>query len=205
MDSVGKLNNMVSGHECVDLGLSVKWASCNVGAVKPTDCGDYFAWGETKPVPDYRAVHCHTWSTKMPSIGGNPEFDAATANWGDQWRLPTPAEIDELIDKCHWEWTNEDGINGYRITGTNGNSIFIPAAGYRLGTELKYVGEYCHCWSTTPVEWCNNGSYILYFGEGNIYRIWNFRYFGRSIRAVCKPQPVIKGICTCNKSEYLKL
>lgn len=176
----------VDGHECVDMGLSVKWALCNIGASTPYECGDYFAWAEINPVEDYRAIHCKAWGKRVPFIGGNAELDAATARWGENWRMPTGTEIDEIVDKCNCQWTNEGGINGCRVTGPNGNSIFIPAAGYKMGTKLKYVGEYCHCWSATPNEWCKNSAYILYFGEGNVYRLWNMRFFGRSIRAVTR-------------------
>ncbi len=176
----------VDGHECVDLGLSVKWATCNIGAATPFDFGDYFAWAEINPVPDYRARFCKSWGKLLPFIGGNAALDTATAHWGENWRMPSGAEIDEIVDKCQWQWTNENGVNGCRVTGPNGNSVFFPAAGYMIGTELKYAGLYGHCWSSTPNEFCKNSAYILYWGDGNVYRLWNFRYFGRTVRAVTR-------------------
>lgn len=177
---------VVDGHECVDLGLSVKWATCNIDANNPYSYGGYFAWAETTQAKDFRAVNCKAWGKRVPFIGGNAERDVATARWGEQWRMPTGAEIDEIVNKCQWQWTEENGVKGCRVTGPNGNSVFFPAAGYMIGTELKYAGEYGHLWSSTPNEWCKNSAYILYFGDGNVYRLWNFRYFGRTVRAVTR-------------------
>ncbi len=98
-------SNNSNSYEYVDLGLSVKWATCNVGADSPSDYGDYFAWGE----PETKKEYIDTWGKGMGGIAGNPQYDAARANWGGTWRLPTADEMKELIDKCKWEWTTYEG------------------------------------------------------------------------------------------------
>lgn len=126
----------VSAGAVVDLGLSVYWCSCNVGAESPEEYGDYYAWGETKPKNSYTEENYSYYNndTKVyTDIGENisgTEYDAATVNLGSDWRMPTKAELQELLDKCTWEWTQINSVNGYKVTAENGNSIFIPAAGY---------------------------------------------------------------------------
>ena len=141
------------GHEYVDLGLSVKWATCNVGANKPEDYGDYFAWGETSPKAEYTWENCITYGEQMSDISGNAQYDAATANWGGSWRLPTKAELEELNNKCTWKWTTQNGVNGYKVTGPNGNSIFLPAAGDRWQSSLYGARERgCYLSSTLRLD-----------------------------------------------------
>ncbi|MCD8303544.1 MAG: hypothetical protein LUC86_01770, partial [Prevotellaceae bacterium] len=135
-EAVDITSGYINGHEYVDLGLSVKWATCNVGGSYPSVYGDYYAWGETSTKSSYDEDNCKTYNVSMGSIAGNSSYDAARANWGGTWRLPTADEIDELIDKCDWEWTTRGGHAGYKVTGPNGNSIFLPAAGWRYGTSL---------------------------------------------------------------------
>ncbi len=160
--SCGRASNTssgkVQGHEYVDLGLSVKWATCNIGADEPSDYGDYFAWGETTTKSEYFIENSQTNGISMGSICGDPQYDAATANWGDSWRLPTKAEIEELKDKCTWTWTEEDGHNGYKVTGKNGKSIFLPAAGIRYGMVVFDGGNYGDYWSGTPYKNKNSDS-----------------------------------------------
>ena len=173
------------GHGYVDLGLSVKWATCNVGATSPEDFGHYFAWGETSPKAEYTEENSLTYGKDMSDISGNPQYDAATANWGGDWRMPTEEEMRELLNNCTWTWTAPNGVNGYKVTGPNGNSVFLPAAGYRDGSSLDYAGSYGDYWSSTPYDY-NNGSYAysLYFLSGNQDMSGNYRYFGQSVRPV---------------------
>lgn len=137
----------VSAGAVVDLGLSVYWCSCNVGAESPEEYGDYFAWGETKPKNSYTQANYSYYNantTQYIDIGSDisgTQYDAATANLGSDWRMPTKEEIKELVDKCTWEWTQINGINGYKVTGTNGNSIFIPAAGRMINSTLLNESE----------------------------------------------------------------
>ena len=174
-----------NGYEWVDLGLSVKWATCNVGASSPSDYGDHYAWGETSTTSSYDADNSKTYRKSMGNIGGNSSYDVARYRWGGSWRLPTKAEFQELIDKCTWTWTTQGGHNGYKVTGKNGKSIFLPAAGYRYDTTLKAVGEIGSCWSSTPYESNTISAYYLFFNPYRDYYVdWLYRYFGRSVRPV---------------------
>ena len=177
----------VSAGAVVDLGLSVYWCSCNVGAEAPEEYGDYYAWGETKPKSSYLQKNYAFYddNTKTYTNIGNDisgtEYDAATANLGNDWRMPTKAEIKELRDNCTWEWVQIKSINGYKVTGSNGNSIFIPAAGFYLSSSKMYVGEKDgnDFWSATSTSTeyahtCNN----LYDGSGRP------KYYGLCIRPV---------------------
>ncbi len=182
---ISQQTGTINGHGYVDLGLRVKWATCNVGATDPSDYGDYFAWGEIKPKSEYTTDNSVTWGKNMGSIAGNPQYDAARANWGSSWRLPTKDEIDELIsNKCKWEWTTLNGHRGYKVTGPNGNSIFLPAAGYRYGASRDYDGEYGNYWSATPYEVNTSNAYDLDFYSDDFYRYWYYRYYGQSVRSV---------------------
>ena len=171
-------------HECVDLGLSVKWATCNVGASRPEEYGDYFAWGETTTKSSYTKNNSITYDEKINDIEGNSQYDAARANWGGEWRMPTKAEMQELKEKCIWMWTTVNGVKGCRVTGPNGNSIFLPAAGYCYGTSSIDVGLYGRYWSSTLGVDNDNSAYRLYFDIGfyGLYR--NSLYYGHSIRPV---------------------
>ena len=144
--TTGKIN----GHEWVDLGLSVKWATCNVGASYPSDYGNYYAWGETITKRKYTKSNSWTYKKSMISIAGNSSYDAARANWGGTWRLPTANEFDELVKECTWTWTTQNGHNGYRVMGKNGKSIFLPAAGSCCKTSLLDVNSSVRYWSATP-------------------------------------------------------
>lgn len=172
------------GIEAIDLGLSVKWATCNVGATKPEEYGDYFAWGEVSPKDSYTVDNCLTNGVSMSDVSGNPQYDAATANWGGAWRMPTKSEIIELEDKCTSEWTTLNGVNGRKVTGPNGNSIFLPAAGFLYGTSSNNVGTSAFYMSSTPYGGLNYSAYKLCFSE-NIYG-WGYstRCYGQSVRPV---------------------
>ena len=183
-NSGGNSGGSVSDSEYVDLGLSVKWATCNVGASKPEEYGDYFAWGETTTKSSYTESNSKTYGKSMGDIAGNSSYDAATANWGGTWRMPTKAEMQELIDKCNWKWKKQNGVKGYKVTGPNGNSIFLPAAGYRDGSSLDDAGSNCSYWSSTP-----DGivAYYLRFERDYPYMgSYGHRGYGRSVRPVLK-------------------
>ena len=174
----------------VDLGLSVKWACCNVGANRPEDYGDYFAWGETSPKSSYTPENYQHWvdyegdgylgseeCTINSDISGT-QYDAATVNWGGSWRMPTNAEFSELIENC----TYKPIAQGLIVTGPNGNSIFFPDAGYRCGSSSYLVGSACFYWSSTPYE--AGCAFGLYSGSADHYEGWGYRYIGRSVRPV---------------------
>ena len=187
----------INGHYAVDLGLSVKWATCNVGATSPEDYGNYYAWGETTTKTSYDEDNYQHWVdyngdghlddgefTINTDISGT-RYDAARANWGGSWRLPTKSEFDELIDKCTWTWTKLNGVDGYEVKSKkNGNSIFLPAAGNCSGDTPHYQGSYGFYWSSTTNDTysaCN-----LSFFSGRHYTSRYDRYLGQSVRPVAE-------------------
>ncbi|MBO5915996.1 MAG: InlB B-repeat-containing protein [Bacteroidales bacterium] len=196
-----------NGYDYVDLGLpsGLKWATCNVGATTPEGYGDYFAWGETSPKDNY------SWSTYKYCKGSENTLtkycnesdygyngftdnkttldlsdDAARANWGGQWRMPTTAEQDELRYNCIWTWTTQNGVNGYKVTSiTNGNSIFLPAAGYCDGTSVGYVGSGGYYWLSRLYVSRPRSADYLHFNSGNVNWLNYYRSYGHTVRAVC--------------------
>ena len=177
----------INGHEYVDLGLpsGVKWATCNVGASKPEEYGNYYAWGETSTKSSYTENNSVTYGKNFSDIGGNPAYDVARKQWGSPWRLPTKAEFNELLNNCTWTWTEQNGIKGCKVTSKkNGNSIFLPAAGWRDGTSLYYKGIHGCYWSSTPRESSSSSAYYLDFNSVSHCTYWNRRYFGQSVRPV---------------------
>ena len=197
------VRNGHNGHDWVDLGLSVKWATCNVGATKPEEYGDYFAWGETKPKSEYSSdtyIYCRgkifekllkynktERGTKDGKTVLDLSDDAARANWGGSWRMPTNAEFQELIDKCTWTWTTVNGKIGYKVVSkSNGNSIFLPAAGYRYDTSLSHAGSYGYYWSGSLGECYSFNARDLYFNSDSHSTDYGNRGYGRSVRPVLR-------------------
>ncbi len=178
--------SIINGHEYVDLGLpsGLKWATCNVGASLPEEYGDYYAWGEIETKSEYTKDNSKTRGKSMSDISGNSTYDVARAKWGGSWRLPTETEFGELRDKCKWEWTTQNGKKGYKVTGPNGNSIFLPAAGFRYWSSLFDAGEYGYYWSSTPNESNDDGAYDLGIGSYGRGVDWCGRDDGRSVRPV---------------------
>ncbi|MGM9746281.1 MAG: hypothetical protein ACI30H_04915 [Paludibacteraceae bacterium] len=181
----GTAANTENGYEWVDLGLSVKWATHNVGAVRPEGYGDYFAWGETEPKSSY--------SNSNYSYSANPSVlpldrDAARANWGGAWRMPTNAEWTELREKCAWKWTDDYkgiGVHGYIVTSlTNGNAIFLPAAGLRDYGDLGFAGYDGYYWSSSLYTDYPGHAWFVYFFSDGVDGFYNDRYCGLSVRPV---------------------
>ena len=180
------------GMVAVDLGLprGTKWANMNVGATAAEDYGLYFAWGETVGYgSDTSDGHLFDWSGYKWCNGSSstltkyctnssygtvdnkkvldPEDDAAHVNWGGDWRMPTIDEIRELLNNTTSEWTTVNGVNGRRFTSkTNGNSIFLPAAGCRYSSDLDYLGTYGRYWSSSLSEYSDNAHYLVFNSEG---------------------------------------
>lgn len=174
----------IAGHDYVDLGLSVKWATCNVGATSPSGYGNYYAWGEISPKSEYTEGNSVTYKKNMGDIAGDSRYDAARANWGGSWRMPTAAEIKELASKCKTRWITYNGWNGNFVTGPNGKSIFFPAAGWRVGSSQCAVDYYGDYWSSMPYEEYTVFAYGLYFNDGGFRRERNCRYYGLTVRPV---------------------
>ena len=190
---------IANGHDWVDLGLpsGLKWATCNVGANSPEDYGKYYAWGETITKSEYNVDNCPTFGLSISQLQtqgyidseGNltAQYDAARANWGGTWRMPTKAEQEELLNNCSWTWTTRNGVNGYNVEGPNGNSIFLPAAGYRDGSSLSYGGIYGFYWSSTPYDDSSyvNYAYSLHFNDGFEAVDWDYnRTYGLTVRPI---------------------
>ena len=139
----------------VDLGLpsGTLWAEHNVGALFPEGYGDHFAWGEIEPKNEYTSDNCSSYQQDLGDISGNPMFDAATANWGDDWRMPTLEEMFELTQNCTWTWTEVNGVAGYKVASkTNDNYIFLPASGFRVNGDLLDQNTYGYYWTSTPYD-----------------------------------------------------
>ena len=201
----------------VDLGLSVYWAECNLGASTPEDYGDYYAWGETEPY--YSSLDPLTWkdgktgynwisykwcngsNTTLTKYNTNSlygtvdnktaldlEDDVAHVKLGGNWRMPTEAEWTELKNKCIWIWTTQNGVNGRKVTGPNGNSIFLPATGLWTRTDFLYAVEYGGYW-TSSIDPRSESTYLAWsenFNPDDVYRLGIYRYYGHSIRPVCE-------------------
>ena len=192
-------------HDYVNLGLpsGTLWATCNVGANAPEEYGYYFAWGETQPKDTY------DWSTYQFSYGSSsmltkycnnsncgyngftdnltillPEDDAATANWGSGWRMPTSEEWQELNQNTTHRWTTQNGVTGSLFIASNGNSLFLPAAGCRDGSSLDYAGSDGGYWSSSLYTVNPNGAWFFYFYSGDYFMYIGSRDFGLSVRPV---------------------
>lgn len=176
----------INGYEYVDLGLpsGVKWATMNVGAASHEESGEYYAWGEIAPKAEYTEANCTSYGLNMEDVSGNPERDAATAMWGSTWRTPTKEECEELLNNCTWEWDVQNGVGGKKVTGPNGNHIFLPVTGYKYGNSI-YVQDYGYYWSSTPISTYENYSYDFFFDEPyNLSMRWDDRCYGQPIRPV---------------------
>lgn len=192
-------------HEYVDLGLpsGTLWATCNLGASSPEENGDYFAWGETVPKNEYtygnykwwyhdengyRYISKYNTDSNFGPVDGKtelePEDDAAYVNWGSSWRMPSYDQVAELVNTCSWQWTSRNGVTGHLITGTNGNTMFLPAAGYCDGSSPEYVGTYGNFWSRALYSFIPDRAIALYLDS----QYWDSedmsRYMGHVIRAV---------------------
>lgn len=208
-----------NSHEYVDLGLpsGLLWATCNVGASKPEDFGDYFAWGATEPQKEYNEANTpyqtynaadyikekytkylgSTTSDYKDSSAKDsdalktvldPEDDAAHVNWGGSWRMPTSAELEELIDNnnCTWTWTTQNGVKGYKVTSLkNRKSLFLPVTGYRSDSMLCLDGTHGCYWSSSLMSNYPWFAYYLGFDWADMVCGSTSRKLGQSIRPVC--------------------
>ena len=206
------VSNLSLREEGVDLGLSVKWAFCNLGASKPTERGGYYQWAGTEDVSD-RGIPCHwnnypyhtgfSYSSGWKKYNTNSSYgtvdnktvleakdDAATVALGGKWRIPTDEEWSELrnTDNCSWTWTSIDGVKGYKVQskkpGYTDNWIFLPAAGCRISDDLGNGGIYGYYWSSSLNTGSPGSAYRMYFGSSYVSRRSSYRYLGQSVRPV---------------------
>lgn len=192
-----KGKSIIDGHEFVDLGLDVKWATCNIGAASPEESGEFYAWGEFEPKPLYTiGEYAHAYLdennyrcfTHLGQDISGSEHDVVRAKWGENWRMPTFGDLCDLMFECEWEWVENDQRVGYCVTGPNGNSIFLPAAGCYEDSSRNFrrdIGGYY--WSSSEVEDAHSLTYTFslvfteeYVDGENTYR----RHCGYSIRPV---------------------
>ena len=188
------------------MGLSVKWANANLGAKAPEEFGNYYAWGETEVKENYfwntykwcngsyNTLTKYNTSSSYGAVDNTtvlvPEDDVAHVKLGGSWRMPTDAEWTELRTQCTWTWTTQNGVNGSLVTSNkNGNSIFLPAAGYWLNTYLDLVGSYSFYWSSSLGTGGPFGARGAFFGSDgfgsyDVIRADNERYYGQSVRPV---------------------
>jgi serine/threonine protein kinase len=172
----------------IDLGLpsGTKWACCNLGASTPEQSGNYYRWGETNPFKEGDTDAAYPY--KNVDIGNNiagTKYDAATANWGASWRMPTENQMKELMDNCTYKWTTLNGVEGAKVTGRNGGKLFFPASGPRISDgSLSNVGSNGYYWSASAFS--SNYGYSLYFDSGSWDRYGNPRAYGFPVRAVAK-------------------
>lgn len=190
--SILPITEKVNGKECTDLGLSVKWATCNIGARSPEDYGGYFAWGEIEEKDTYSwntYKYCSGSSSTCENIGDNisgTQYDVAQSAWGNPWTMPTKEEISELLTHCDWVWTAENGIKGFKVFGDNGNYIFLPAAGVK-STSLKSNGTYgFYRTATLYKNKTSSEVWELNLTSSKKSLSHSSKYYGESVRAVCK-------------------
>ncbi len=195
-------------HECVDLGLSVKWAACNVGADRPEDYGDYYAWGEVETKANYYwnnyrfylsdgkngNLNLYKYNSKCENTTLNnktilaPEDDAAHVKWGENWRMPTKEDFEELINNCSWKSVRIRKVWGYKVTslkeGYTDHYIFLPAVGYRRSSSNYCVGYGCY-WSSSLNTSNPECAWLIDLYANNYFLDEDERYYGFAIRPVC--------------------
>lgn len=203
-----------NGYEWVDLGLpsGLKWAICNVGATTPEEYGHYFAWGEVDPIEYYdwsTYKYCNGSASTLTKYCTNsdygkdgftdnktvldPEDDAATVNWGGVWRMPTQDEFADLLENCTWMPTLQNGVNGHKVVGPNGNLIFLPATGFMFDDSLEFAGERGYYWLSSLYADESYASYLVCFDledededKDELSNSALPRFWGFTIRPVCQ-------------------
>ena len=208
IDSFGEISTFTTNHqvlEAVDLGLSVKWASCNIGASVPEEHGCYYTWGEVKTKNSY-SLYNYKWYKSSSYNGSGTEFTKyCTSSWSSNpddkheldpeddaayfvtkgsWHMPTNAQIKELFNNCTWDYTTRNGVTGYNVTSKiNGNSIFLPESGVFNGTNC-YVGQSASYFSTYTLG-DGTANTIYFYGTSRLELGRTYRYLGHTVRPVC--------------------
>lgn len=179
-------NGSTEEHEYVDLGLpsGTLWATCNIGATKPEEYGNYYAWGELFPKEEYTEKNSLTMGKEIPDITGNAQYDAARVHWGGNWRIPTQTECQELVDNCTYVWVENQG---YKVIGPNGNSIFLPATGtYVKDTQSNqgFYGIFGAYQCSTPESELMTTIALMFDIQSFSVGFGDRRMYGQSIRPV---------------------
>lgn len=181
-DSSSGTSSSSTNKTYVDLGLSVKWAACNIGASKASDYGNFYAWGEVSTKSSYTSSNSSTYGSSISDYSGKSAYDVATKTLGSHWRTPTQEEAEELAEECTWTWTTMNSVNGFKVTGSNGKYIFIPAAGYKDGTSTENEGTTGSYWLSTPID--KSDAYNIFFGSSWLYIEDAMKWRGHTVRAV---------------------
>ena len=202
LEAYSPATGTANGYGYVDLGLSAKWATCNVGATSPEEYGDYFAWGETTTKETYTMENSLTNGISDIDLQGGgyveryvgsyydgnylaSQYDAATANWGGAWRMPNNYDMWELLTECTWEWIQTKDFRGYKVTGPSGASIFLPAAGYRYESSLNEAGTYGVYWLSSAVsDMSGGGAFVFEFDSFDSQSDSRTRDYGLPVRPV---------------------
>ena len=190
----GPTTGKAGGHEWVDLGLpsGTRWATCNVGATASHLSGKLYAWGETAVKSSYTEANCKFHNKAMKDIAGDKTYDVAAASWGGDWRMPTEAEFNELLNYCDWEYVQQGGRWGALLTSVkNGNSIFLPTTGQKYGTSVSNPNGCGHYWTSTPYK-STEGSHFYQFGAAEGYMNYGGRFVGIAVRPVLENKRVIE-------------
>ena len=198
--------NIINGHEYVDLGLSVLWATCNVGAEKPEDYGDYYAWGETETKYSYDEAVCETMGKDIDDISGtcldvaHVKWGSPYLKWGGGWRMPTEEEFEELYNNCNRDWIFLRGVKVGKLTSNiNRKSIFLPAGGYKDELSLELEEEEIFYWSSTPGVYGDR--YAYYFNNiPEVQTLDCIRYDGMLVRPVAE-KILVEQDMTCDQEE----
>lgn len=185
----------------VDLGLpsGTLWASCNIGANSPEDFGNYYSWGETEPKSSYKLEEYRHFKPGQENVMAirrafadlgkdiaGTQYDVAHVKWGEEWQMPSLGQFQELEQNCVWEWTSVNEVAGYKITSkTNGNSIFLPAAGSKASQRTSNIGVYGLYWSSTlAYDGPSGGCNLLIQKGSDRRRQTSSRALGYTVRAV---------------------
>ena len=211
---VRQFSDLHNGHEFVDLGLSVKWATCNVGAIAPENVGNYYAWGEIEPKTDYtwntyqfgteKALTKYCLSTEygkdgvVDGITSIETFDdVARIEWGGLWRMPTRSDFEELIANCTFTSTTKNGVSGYeirsKVAGYEDQTIFLPNTGYKMSTYTYDEGRIWY-WTSTIDEQYSSGAWVCLYDRPYKDFFSTRRYYGIPVRPVCSRETKLDNI-----------
>lgn len=196
------VSGTANGHDYVDLGLpsGMLWATTNIGSASPAGYGNYYSWAETSPKNTYTKDNSKTYNLSRYADGlgdiksdtvraivriyNNPKYDAATSNWGQQWQMPSSDDFAELNKHCSWQLRTIDGHKGYLITGPNGNSMYLPMAGYMDQSHKCQVGSGGFYWTGDFWDDVARSTMFDYHEGSHNGVIWSYRHTGKSIRPV---------------------
>lgn len=193
-DYISDPDGLVNGHGYVDLGLpsGTRWAVCNVGASQPEKRGIFISWGNNTSSREYRKENTKLYyDESVVNISGFNEYDAATFKWGSEWKTPSWEQFDELFTKCKWEWCIYNGVEGTKLTGPNGQSIFLPAYGFAQGLHTQEDGIWsgmpsCRYWTSNKTNYGNDMAVYICSARSGAAMSSHPKFYGLLVRPVLK-------------------